>query len=74
MFLAYANRCDQEGDLDYVGKSVICSPWSDLARAGGEDCLILADLDFDALKKSRTEFPYLADRRPESYAGLLDEN
>ena len=74
MFLAYANRCDQEGDLDYVGKSVICSPWSDLARAGGEDCLILADLDFDALKKSRTVFPYLADRRPESYVGLLDEN
>lgn len=73
MFLAYANRCDQEGDLDYVGKSVICSPWNDLARAGDQDCLIMADLDFDALKKSRAEFPYLTDRRPESYAGILDE-
>ncbi|MEQ8287699.1 carbon-nitrogen hydrolase family protein [Thalassospira sp.] len=74
MFLAYANRCDQEGALDYVGKSVICSPWRDLARADGQDGLIMADLDFDALKKSRAEFPYLADRRPESYFGILDEN
>jgi len=74
MFLAYANRCDQEGGLDYVGKSVICSPWCDLARAGDQDELIMADLDFVALKKSRAEFPYLADRRPESYLGILDEN
>ncbi|RCK29866.1 carbon-nitrogen hydrolase family protein [Thalassospira lucentensis] len=73
MFLAYANRCDQEGDLNYVGKSVICAPWSDLARAGDQDSLIIADLDFDALEKSRKEFPYLRDRRPESYFGLLGD-
>lgn len=73
MFLAYGNRCDQEADLDYVGKSVICSPWADLARAGDQDCLLIADLDFDALRKSRAEYPYLADRRPELYVGLLDE-
>ena len=73
LFLAYANRCDQEGDLNYVGKSVICAPWSDLARAGDQDCLIIADLDFDALEKSRKEFPYLRDRRPESYFGILGD-
>ena len=35
MFLAYANRCGREGELDYLGQSCIVGPDGvDLARAG----------------------------------------
>jgi predicted amidohydrolase len=71
VFLAYANRCGQEGTLTYLGASCIAGPdGSELARAGTGEELILADLDPAALMASRRLNTYLADRRPELYAGL----
>ena len=46
LFLAYANRCGREGELEYVGQSCIVAPdGADLARAGPGEELILADVD-----------------------------
>lgn len=71
LFLAYANRCGEEGALTYLGASCIAGPdGSELARAGTGEDLILADLDPKALLASRRLNTYLADRRPELYAGL----
>ena len=71
VFLAYANRCGRERDLRYCGQSCVVGPdGADLARAGGAEELILADLDLERLAASRRDNTYLADRRPELYGPL----
>ena len=43
--LAYCNYCGAEGDLKYVGKSVIAGPDGDpIAQAGPETTLLIADI------------------------------
>lgn len=71
VFLAYANRCGRERDLDYIGLSCIVAPDGvDLARAGGGEELIFADLDRMRQSESRRINTYLRDRRPELYRPL----
>ena len=73
VFLAYANRCDIEHELDYYGLSCICSPdGSDLARADENEALITANLDFDHQHASRRINTHIADRRPELYKKLVE--
>jgi predicted amidohydrolase len=71
VFLVYANRCGREGELSYYGLSCVVGPdGADLARAGTDEELILADLDPSRLAASRRLNTYLADRRPELYGEL----
>ncbi|MBI1395030.1 MAG: carbon-nitrogen hydrolase [Betaproteobacteria bacterium] len=71
VFVAYANRCGQEGTLEYLGASAIVAPdGAELARAGGGEELIVADVDPDAYAHSRAINTYRGDRRPELYARL----
>ena len=71
VFVAYANRCGREGNLEYVGRSCVVGPdGSDLARASAGEELIVADVDLARLRDAPPLNPYLADRRPELYAGL----
>jgi 5-aminopentanamidase len=71
LFLAYANRCGREGSLEYIGRSCLVGPdGADLARAGAGEELIVAELDLARLRDVPPLNPYLADRRPELYAGL----
>lgn len=68
LYVAYANRCDVEAELDYCGRSSIVSPTGDvLAKAGGGEELLIATVDRATLRHSRTENTHLADRRPELY-------
>lgn len=71
LFVAYVNRCGSEGSLEYLGGSCICGPDGlDLARAGAGEALLTADLDLGRLRDRPPLNTYLADRRPELYAGL----
>ncbi len=71
LFMIYANRTGSERELDYIGQSCIIAPdGKDLARAGEDETLILADLDPSAFKRSRALNTYLRDRRPELYSAL----
>ncbi|MEZ5934341.1 MAG: carbon-nitrogen hydrolase family protein [Alphaproteobacteria bacterium] len=73
VFMAYANRIGSERELTYLGQSCIVSPdGADLARAGRDDELITADLEFSRLQGSRRINTYLADRRPELYGALAE--
>lgn len=68
VFVAYANRCGSEGELEYCGGSAIIAPdGSELARAGAGETLLSAEVDPGVLADSRSGYPYLADRRPELY-------
>ena len=64
----------REGDLLYVGQSCVCGPdGSDLARAHREgDELIVTDLDPGAIERARSEYSYLAERRPPLYGALVE--
>ncbi len=71
VFLAYANRCDREQALNYLGQSCIVAPdGSELARAGTGEALIVAELDSAVQTASRQLNTYLQDRRPELYGPL----
>ena len=62
VFVAYADHAGREGDLSYFGGSCIVAPdGCDLARAGREEEVIVADLHPGAVAAVRAELPYLAD-------------
>lgn len=66
VFLLYANHAGREGDLDYLGESVILGPaGEELARAGAAEALIAADLDPDLVTRARATLPYV-DEAPTS--------
>jgi len=50
------------------GHSLIVDPWGRImAEAGTGEEIIAAEIDFDLIKRVRTEMPLLAQRRPELY-------
>lgn len=68
IFVAYANYIGGESDFSYCGLSCICDPaGADLARAGENATLILAELDFARIGEVRQGVDYLRDRRPGLY-------
>ena len=69
VFVAYANQHGPDGELRYVGRSVIADPFGrHLSEAGaaGED-LLVADVDRAVAAAARDQNPYLAEVR----AGLF---
>lgn len=74
VFLTYANYCGSEGDFAYCGLSCICAPdGSDLARAGRDEEIIVADLTKETLTATRKIATHLRDRRPDLYGRILDQ-
>lgn len=68
--LIYANRCGTEGNLTYVGRScVIASDGTELARAGRDEDLLIADITEAALVAGHKLNTYLRDRRSDLYGG-----
>jgi predicted amidohydrolase len=68
VYLAYANYCGSEGQIDYCGLSCIAAPdGTDVARAGQSETVIVGELDRERMAASRRINTYLADRRPELY-------
>lgn len=68
LFIAYANYCGSEGELQYEGRSCIVGPdGKDLTRAGQEPVLLTATLNKRDIKSQREALPYHRDRRPELY-------
>ncbi len=68
--LAYVvgvNRAGADPHLQYPGASLIVGPKGEiLAQAGAEPCLIRSELDRDALRQWRRDFPALACLNPKS--------
>lgn len=68
VYLAYANYVGEEGDLSYGGLSEFVNPTGEVGALGGRgEEIVIATADRRALQRSRSERPYLADRRPELY-------
>jgi predicted amidohydrolase len=68
VFVAYANRCGHEADLNYCGLSCIVGPdGKDRVRAGTEGGLFVAEIDVADITASRGKNPYLSDLRSALY-------
>lgn len=73
VFVAYANRCEREDNLAYIGLSCVVGPdGRDLARAERVEALIFAELKRDLLTHWRLVNTYLEDRRPGLYGRITD--
>ena len=70
-YVAYANYCGHEGEIQYCGQSSIAAPdGSRVALAGLDEALIVGELDRQLMNDSRAANRYLVDRRPELYGEL----
>ena len=68
VYLAYANYCGAENNLEYAGKSCIAGPDGDaLAQAGTDEALLSATLSKQAISNIRKRLPYHRDRREQLY-------
>ncbi|MFB7845293.1 carbon-nitrogen hydrolase family protein [Microbacterium sp. NPDC056052] len=70
IYLAYADRIGQEGELRYVGRSSIVAPSGDVLAAGNasDPALLLARIDPAEVTAAQERNPYLADARAELYS------
>lgn len=63
-YVAAVNRCGRDPNVAYSGRSQIIDPRGEmLADGGGEEGVIRAELDLDALRDYRDRFPALNDVR-----------
>ncbi len=74
VFVAAVNRVGVEGDFTYYGRSLVCGPdGSILAQAGGDEEIVVADIDFADIDERRLRWQFYRDRRPTTYTPLTEE-
>ncbi|MDG2026735.1 MAG: nitrilase-related carbon-nitrogen hydrolase [Acidimicrobiales bacterium] len=79
MFVVCANRVGLEGSgeagKDYYGLSAVYQPDGDIAsQAGTEDSeVVFARVDLASIAERRQRLPFLRDRRPLLYRGLVED-
>ncbi|MEM1059474.1 MAG: carbon-nitrogen hydrolase [Verrucomicrobiota bacterium] len=77
-YVAAVNRVGHErphgGDgIEFFGRSFVAGTSGEiLAEAGGEEEILLAEVDLGALETVRTHWPFLRDRRIDAYGPLTE--
>ena len=73
LFVFRVNRVEGEDELSFYGKSFCADPNGDFVvePSGGGEGVILAEIDTTWVKAVREAWPFLQNRRPESYRGLI---
>jgi N-carbamoylputrescine amidase len=72
VYVAMANRAGVEEPLTFLGQSMVLGPTGQvIARLDEQvDRVCVAEISKEAVTKARTLFPFLRDRRPETYNAL----
>lgn len=72
VYVAAVNRVGQEGKLKFWGQSFVADPFGRIiAKASSEEEeILIVPCDLDLIEKTRQNWPFLRDRRIDSYAGL----
>ncbi len=76
VYVAAVNRVGHEGGeaggIEFWGRSFVCDPRGELMTVGSEsrDDVLVATCARDAIETQRRSWPFLRDRRIDSYAGL----
>lgn len=70
-FVASVNRVGTEENLTFWGDSFVCGPFAQfLARAGSDEQILLAECDLALIDQQRRAWPYLRDRRIDTYSDI----
>lgn len=71
-FMVVPNRWGNEGSINFYGSSFICDPYGRIITEASRDTdeVLVADLDLDQRRDWLDLFPFLATRRPDTYAKL----
>lgn len=72
VFVASTNRVGKEENITFWGQSFICDPFGEiLASASKNDAeVLIATCDLNEIENTRRGWPFLRDRRVDSYTGL----
>lgn len=74
LFMVAPNRYGDEGSVSFYGSSFISDPYGRILVQAprNESAVLVADLDLDQRKDWLDLFPFLATRRPDTYARLSE--
>ncbi|RPJ83578.1 MAG: carbon-nitrogen hydrolase [Acidobacteria bacterium] len=72
VFVAAVNRVGREGKLEFWGRSFVCDPFGRvIAKASAEkEEILVVPCDLSLIEQTRRNWPFLRDRRVDSYGGL----
>jgi N-carbamoylputrescine amidase len=72
LFVASVNRCGKEDDLTFWGCSFICNPFGKIINQAKENeaQIIIASCSLPEIESTRQNWPFLRDRRIDSYRNL----
>jgi N-carbamoylputrescine amidase len=72
VYVVAVNRVGQEGKLNFWGQSFVADPFGRvIARAPADkEEVLVVDCDLDKIDETRQNWPFLRDRRIDSYDGL----
>ncbi len=72
VYVASVNRVGTEDNIKFWGDSFVCGPFGKyISRAGQQEEILIAECDLSLIDSQRRAWPYLRDRRIDSYDGLL---
>ena len=70
-YVASVNRVGTEDNITFWGESFVCGPFGKyLARAGDQEEIIIAECDLSLIDSQRRTWPFLRDRRIDTYEGI----
>lgn len=74
MFVAGVNHVGTEGDLRYIGQSMVINPRGHILACSGTDQedILVATIDLDEVTAARRRALHWTDRRPELYGLIAD--
>ena len=72
IYVAAVNRVGQEGKLKFWGQSFVADPFGRIIAKASSDKeeILIVPCDMSLIEKTRQNWPFLRDRRIDSYAGL----
>ncbi|HYY41660.1 MAG TPA: carbon-nitrogen hydrolase [Pyrinomonadaceae bacterium] len=72
LYVIVVNRTGREGQLHFWGQSFVVDPFGRIVAkaAADEEEVLVVECDLDLIDKTRQNWPFLRDRRIESYNGL----
>jgi N-carbamoylputrescine amidase len=72
IFIAQANKVGREGASDFFGRSIVVNPKGTIIAEASEiqEEVLLTEIDTSIITEIRKEWPFLRDRRPDTYKEL----
>ncbi|MBI5886379.1 MAG: acyltransferase [Deltaproteobacteria bacterium] len=75
LFILRVNRTGAEAHQEFYGRSFCMGPDGELVSppSGGQDGVVLVDIDLGAIADARCDWTFLKDRRPEEYTEITQK-